>query len=166
MRFGEIPPGALVFIDANVFIYAFAADAAFGAPCIEVLERVEFGVLQGCSSAPVLSEVAHRLMTLEACQTFGWPYIGIAQRLRKHLDQVKTLHRFRDALDEIGALGISIYPVSDRDVLRAAEMSQQHGLLSNDALIAAVMDDHGVTHLASNNEDFDRVPGITRYAPV
>jgi hypothetical protein len=25
---------------------------------------------------------------------------------------------------------------------------------------------HGLIHLASNDADFDRVPGITRYAPV
>ena len=51
-------------------------------------------------------------------------------------------------------------------VFRAAEFSRQHGLLTNDALIAAIMHDHGLIHLASNDPDFDRVPGITRYAPV
>ena len=40
------------------------------------------------------------------------------------------------------------------------------GLLSGDALILAVMQTHGLTHLASNDADFDRVPGIVRYGPV
>ena len=31
--------------------------------------------------------------------------------------------------------------------------------------IAAVMQGYGLTHLASNDTDFDRVLGITRYAP-
>src|SRR6266849_2322707 len=44
-------------------------------------------------------------------------------------------------------------------------LSQQIGLLSNDALLVAVMQAHGLTKLASNDPDFDRVPGITRYAP-
>ena len=48
----------------------------------------------------------------------------------------------------------------------AAGLSQQHGLLHNDALIVAVMQTHGLTNLASNDADFDRVPGITRYAPA
>jgi predicted nucleic acid-binding protein len=30
----------------------------------------------------------------------------------------------------------------------------------------AVMQANGLTKLASNDADFDRVPGITRYAPV
>jgi predicted nucleic acid-binding protein len=45
-------------------------------------------------------------------------------------------------------------------------VSRQTGLLSNDALIVAVMRANGLTKLASEDADFDRVPGITRYAPV
>ena len=35
-----------------------------------------------------------------------------------------------------------------------------------DALAVAVMRGHGLTLLASHDADFDRVPGITRYAPA
>jgi predicted nucleic acid-binding protein len=76
-----------------------------------------------------------------------------------------SLHRFRDALEQITALGMVIYPVSDQDVLRAAESSQTHGLLSNDALVVSIMENHRVTHLASNDDDFDRVSWLTRYTP-
>jgi predicted nucleic acid-binding protein len=48
----------------------------------------------------------------------------------------------------------------------AAAVTQQAGLLHNDALIVAVMQVHGLTNLASNDADFDRVSGLTRYAPV
>lgn len=166
MRFDEIPGGASVFVDANVFIYAFAADAKLGTPCVDLLERIEIGELAGCISASVLSEVAHRLMTLEACEAFGWSYSGIAQRLRQHLDQIPKLHRFRDALGEIAAIGMTIYSIADRDVLRAAELSQMHGLLSNDALVVSVMESHSITHFASNDADFDRVNWLTRYSPA
>jgi len=40
------------------------------------------------------------------------------------------------------------------------------GLLHNDALILAVMQANGLTNLASHDADFDRVPGILRYAPA
>jgi predicted nucleic acid-binding protein len=39
-------------------------------------------------------------------------------------------------------------------------------LLSNDALIVAVMRAQGLTNVASHDADFDRVPGITRYGPA
>jgi predicted nucleic acid-binding protein len=47
----------------------------------------------------------------------------------------------------------------------AAQISKQTGLLSNDALIVAVMQANGLTRLASHDADFDRVPGIIRHAP-
>jgi predicted nucleic acid-binding protein len=49
---------------------------------------------------------------------------------------------------------------------KAAEISQQHGLLTNDALLVAVMREHGLTNLASQDADFDRVPGLIRHAPA
>ena len=45
-------------------------------------------------------------------------------------------------------------------------LSQQYGLLTNDALTVAVMQANGLTKIASHDTDFDRVPGLTRYAPV
>lgn len=51
-------------------------------------------------------------------------------------------------------------------VVTAVALSQSLGLLSNDAFIVAVMTANGLTRIASHDSDFDRVPGITRYAPV
>ena len=48
----------------------------------------------------------------------------------------------------------------------AVRIIKQHELLVGDALIVAIMQAHGLTSLASNDADFDRVPGITRYAPA
>jgi predicted nucleic acid-binding protein len=48
----------------------------------------------------------------------------------------------------------------------AAASSQRRGMLTNDALRVAVMQANAWTSIASHATDFDRVPGITRYAPV
>ena len=37
--------------------------------------------------------------------------------------------------------------------------------MATPSLIVAVMQAHGLANLASNDTDFDRVPGITRYGP-
>lgn len=57
-------------------------------------------------------------------------------------------------------------PIAYAAVEAATLLSRQHGLLTGDALVVAVMRQHGLTNLASADADFDRVPGITRYAPV
>jgi predicted nucleic acid-binding protein len=166
MNFSAIHAGDSVFVDANVFVYNFAPDPSFGPPSRGLLERFETGEVKGFTSTHVLHDVAHRLMTLEACQTFGWPYAGIGQRLRRHPFEVQQLHRFRQAIDEILEIGVQILPVSAEHVLLAGDLSRTYGLLSGDALVLAMMRNQGVTNLASSDADFDRISEITRYGPL
>jgi predicted nucleic acid-binding protein len=166
MIYADLPAGATVFLDAGVFIHHFEPNAVFGPAATEFLERIENQEINGITATHVISEVAHRLMTIEAMQAFGWKSAGIALRLRNHPTQVQTLKRFRQAVQEIPLFGIGILTIDPAWLDRAAEISQQTGLLHNDALIIAVMRVHGLTNLASVDPDFDRVPGITRYAPA
>jgi predicted nucleic acid-binding protein len=166
MTFADIPAGEAVFVDANVFIYYFRPDPVLGSACEQLLQRIDSGNIQGFTSAHVVSEMAHRLMTDEALQRFGWPMTGIARRLRKHPSQVQSLNRHRQAIDELSLFGIQVLPITGYQVSLAADRSCQHGLLASDALIVSVMQDNQLTHLASHDADFDRVPGLTRYAPV
>jgi predicted nucleic acid-binding protein len=166
VTFNDLPAGATVFIDTNCLVYAATADATYGTACQQLLDQIDNKVFQGCTSAAVLGELSHRLMTLEAALLFQRPMSGIANWLRRHPSEVQQLSQYRLSIDDLQAIPIVILPVSGALVSRAADFSRLHGLLTNDALIVAVMQDHGLTHLASLDADFDRVPGITRYAPV
>ncbi len=84
----------------------------------------------------------------------------------QHPSQVQTLTRFRQAIQEVPRYGIHVLTIPAQVIDGAAALSQQFGLLSNDALLVAIMQQHGLTNLASNDADFDRVPGLTRYAPL
>jgi predicted nucleic acid-binding protein len=166
MTFDDIAGGQALFVDANVFLYYFTAHPKYGSACKNLLDRIENKEIVAFTSAHVLTEVVHRLMTIEACQRFGWSVKGIARRLRKHPAQVQQLTRPRQAVDEITLIGIDVLPVGKKHVSVAPDISRQTGLLCGDALIVAVMQDQGLTLLASEDADFDRVPGITRYAPA
>src|SRR5262249_20157485 len=83
MIFSQIPPGASVFLDANTLIYHFSNDLKYGAACTQLVKRIELAQLRGFTSAHALADVAHRLMTLEAIDLFGWHQAGIAARLGK-----------------------------------------------------------------------------------
>jgi predicted nucleic acid-binding protein len=166
MTFLDILVGQAVFVDTNIFLFYFRPDPVLGPPCDQLLRRIENGDIQGFTSAHVLNEMAHRLMTEEAHQRFGWPMTGIARRLRRHPTQVQTLSRPRQAIDELSLIGLPVLPVTGAQVSLAIDVSNQHGLLSSDALIVTVMRQHGLQALASHDPDFDRVPGLTRYAPT
>jgi predicted nucleic acid-binding protein len=166
MIFADLAVGSPVFLDANTLIYHFTADPVFGPSCNQFVQQIYQQQLSGFTSTHVLSEVAHRLMTIEAINAFGWPAAGIARRLRQHPVQVQQLMVFRHAIEEVPRLNIQILIIPPGLLTSAAAISQQTGLLSNDALIVAVMQASGLTNLASSDADFDRMAGLTRYAPV
>src|SRR4051812_47568433 len=155
-----------MFIDANGLVYAVIADPRYGAACKRLLERMDNQDLVGFTSTHVLSELAHRMMTLEAVTRFSRPLAGIANWLRRHPSEVQQLTRHRQAIDEVRNCKVQIIPVDGPDVSRAADLSTPFGLLSSDALIVVIMQRHHLTRLTSLDADFDRVPGLTRYAPA
>jgi len=114
----------------------------------------------------VLTDVTHRLMTLEAIALLGWPAAGIASRLRKHHVEIPKLTVYRQAIARIPLLGIQMLPITQTLVEAATRLSQHYELLTGDALIVAVMQAQVLTCIASNDPDFDRVPGLTRYSPL
>jgi predicted nucleic acid-binding protein len=166
MTFDDILAGTALFIDANPLIYAVTGDPQQGPACQHLLQRIENKELQGFTSAHVVSEMTHRLMTIEAASLLGRSLTGMANWLKRHPQEVMRLTRFRQAIDELALVPVQILPVTGSHVSLAADVSIQHGLLTNDSLCVVVMRDNGLTHLASLDTDFDRVPGLTRYAPT
>jgi predicted nucleic acid-binding protein len=166
MTFDDIPAGSAVFVDANTFVYYFEPHPVFGPACQQLFLRIENNELQGFTSSQVLSDVVHRVMTQEAASLFSRPMTGMASWLKQHPAEVQQLSRHRLAVDDVSLIGIQVLPVTGSLVSRAADISQQFGLLTNDALVVSVMRNHGLALIASHDGDFDRVPGLTRYAPV
>lgn len=154
----------MVFVDANTLVYHFQPHPILGPPCTALMNRIELKELTGFTSTHVLSEVAHRLMTMEAAITFGW-LSKIVNRLQQNPGAVQSLSRFRHAVQQVFQLGFQILTTPAVLIDTAAGISQQTGLLSNDALVVAIMQANSLTNLASSDADFDRVPGLNRYAP-
>src|SRR5207247_10595962 len=88
------------------FIHHFEPNAIFGPASTDMLERIENQEISAVTTTHILSEVAHRLMTLEAMQAYGWKSAGIALKLRSHPDDVRMLTRFRRGLQELSLSGI------------------------------------------------------------
>ncbi len=166
MTFADLVAGDAIFLDANLFVYHFASDPRYGAACTQLLQRIENQEILGLTSTHVLTEMAHRVMTVEAITAFAWPMSGIARRLRKHPAQVQQLAGFHQAVERVLQSRIQVLTIPVALIAAGARLSRQTGLLSNDALIVAVMQANGLTRLASSDHDFDRIPGLTRYEPI
>jgi predicted nucleic acid-binding protein len=90
MIYADLPAGAEVFLDATVFIHHFEPNTVSGAASTEFLERIENQEINGVTATHIVSEVAHRLMTIKAMQAFGWKAAGIAVRLRNIRPRCKS----------------------------------------------------------------------------
>jgi predicted nucleic acid-binding protein len=166
VTFADLQLGDAVFLDANTFIYHFAPDPVLGPPCRQPLQRIDNQELSGYTSLHLLPEVAHKMMTVEANALFGWKFAGMANHLRRHPAEVQRLAAHRQAISQIAHSRVQVLPHSVPLMLTATALSRQHGLLTKDALIVALMQANGLDKLASHDADFDRVPGLTRYAPA
>jgi predicted nucleic acid-binding protein len=165
MTFADLSAGDLVFVDANTLIYHSTIDPHFGGACTALLDRIGRGELAGYTSTAILFEVSHRLMTLEAARRLGKPQGGIVKFLRTHPDEIRHSSGFRQAVEDYCIGDLQILTFSPALVRTTVALSQQIGLLTNDAAIVAVMQANGLSKLVSADTDFDRVPGITRYGP-
>lgn len=66
----------------------------------------------------------------------------------------------------IFGLNILVLP-SDESRLRGAQTSRaRHGLLTNDSLIVAAMEEFGIHSLATRDNDFDHIPELIVYKPT
>jgi predicted nucleic acid-binding protein len=165
MTFAQIPPNSTLFIDASIFIYYFLNTSQ---ECKELLLRCQNRSLRGVTSFVVLAEVLHRLMTFEAVQKGVVSSGNVVNKLKQNPDAVKSLSNYDTNVLQIFDFGIEVYPIDDiqRILAESHTFRQNYGLLTNDSLNAAFMRLHGVTHLATNNGDFDALPSIQVFKPT
>ncbi len=159
----ELPTGRTIFIDANIFIYHFAA---LSQECSNFLERCERGELWGVTAVHILLEVLHRLMMIEGV-TKGLVTSGnVAKKLRKKPGVVKQLADCQTQTEAILEMGIEVVGLTSDALKISYPYRRRDGLLVNDSLTAAVMEAEGILDLATADPDFTRVKGLRVYSPL
>jgi predicted nucleic acid-binding protein len=139
MIFADLLAGESVFLDANTLIYHFGPHPTFGAPCSQLVLRIETQQLQGFTSTHVLAELAHQSMIIEASTLPSWAPGKVRQRLRQQPGALQNLTLFRTAVEAVLQSSIHVLTIPPGLLGAAAVLSQQHGLLTTDALIVAIM---------------------------
>ncbi len=161
-RLTDFPSGELLFLDTNCLLYHFLGTSP---TCTQTVHRSELGEIRTVTSAAVLSELQHRLTMLEAASRLHRPPRNLIAYLRRHPEITRSLTAGIEAIKNLGALQVEALPLSIEIVLASHAIIAEHGLLTTDAFIVATMRRHGLVHLASNDRDFARVPGITVWRP-
>ena len=115
--------------------------------------------------SPGFGHVVHKVMMFEAVVKTGRPRSGIVGWMKRHPDILDHLTEHQIAARRLTALPLDLLPVEGHLLAVASAISATHRLLTNDAIIIGSMQRAGIMHLATNDDDFDRVPGITVWKP-
>ncbi len=163
MNLNDLPDGAAVFIDANIFVYHFSGVSP---ECLAFLERAERKQINAATGAHIILETLHRLMMLEALAkgliTPGQP----AKKLKQRLDIIPLLSDYSRCVAEIRRFHVRVYPVTFKQIRASQALRAAFGLMTNDSVAAALMLNHQIANLASLDSDLQRVPGFTLYQPT
>ena len=162
----EIETGTAIFIDANIFLYDILDHWKYAESCNRFLEQINMGEYHAVISVMVCNEVFHRVMIAEVVERYKIEPKFAVKYLKKKWESVRELGKARDAILNIGAIeNLKIVGI-DYDVFGIAlEYSGHYGLLSNDAIHLATMKKHGITSIATNDRDFERVEWLNIRKP-
>ena len=164
--FRQIPSNIAVMLDANIVIYALFPPSSKHASCKRLLERGARGTLQLHLAVNSAADIIHRAMVLEVLgQGLFHKSADVVTYLKKHPQAIQKLTRYKTILRDLRQARINILPLSYRDLHTSKKYREKYGLMTNDSIIVAVMEREKIRYLATNDADFQRVPGIAVRKP-
>ena len=165
MLLAVLPNLSQVFCDANILTYAFLRVDGISLACSTLLERSAKQEVDLYTSSFQAAHTIHRIMVREAMFAFDLEAGKVVTFLKKHPDLVTTLTEYKRIPGEFSRVRIRILDVTYREIHASKEFRDDYGLLTDDSITLAVMRRHNLVDLATNDEDFKRIPGIRMWTP-
>lgn len=156
----DVPDGERCFLDANILYYCYVETPLLSVSCRNFMRRVQNGSLEAFTDVRALNDCAHKTMLAEISQRFSRSRERLIGWLKQHPEALVELPKTTDVCDRLAKLSLSVLTNEALLLPTVIGIVQTHRLLLGDASIVAQMQRIGITHLATNDDDFDRVPGI------
>ena len=162
----QIPKKAKVMLDANVVIYALFPKAQHHTVCKHLFERGAKSEIKLHLVVSAAADVIHRAMILELMATGQFQKSADAvQHIKQDKATIGNLTRYKTILADLVQARVNILPLTYQDLHASKQYRDDHGLMTNDSLIVAVMNREKIRYLATNDTDFDRIPNIALRVP-
>ena len=162
MTFEDIAGGTTVHVDANIFIYHFTRQSD---ECQLLLSRCQQMELQGTTGMHVILEVAHRIMMIEAVSKGVISGGNVPSRLKRRPELVGRLTDSHGWIHSIQDSNITVLEPRLSTLESSLEWQRRYGLLVNDSVSAALMNEYDIRTIATNDRDFRRIQGLVVYMP-
>ncbi len=162
----DISNNVAVMLDTNIVVYALFPQSRYHLSCKELLQRGAHGELQLRLTVSAAADLVHRAMVLEfLAQGQVERSSDAVSYLKQHPLAIQKLTRYKSILRDLTQAKVIILPLTYRDLHNSRQYRDEYGLLTNDSLIITVMQREHIQFLATNDLDFDRVPGIAVRQP-
>ena len=162
MRLSEIRTDEWVVIDTNILVYANQQKSS---ECIQLIRRCAVRNVYGIVPMPMVAELIHTLMIIEAREN-GWiDRANPARVLSEHPELVKRLSHYETQVREFLGIGLRLEPVQTEDILETMKIQKEFGFLTNDSLLLAIARRLNCAAVASADKAFESVKGIMVYTP-
>ena len=165
-QLSDIPAGKTIFIDANIFLYEIFNHPVFGENSHRVLKDVENGHQLGLTSTLVLDEVLYKMMLMEASNKFHISSKDSSSYLKRNPQKITALTASWKYIQKIQRIdNLKIEGISPEIFEMSIEIAKTNMLLTHDASHLAVMRFKGLSDIATNDSDFERIEGVKVWRP-
>ncbi len=152
---------ATVFIDANIFLTTILGSGRRAASCTRFLEEADAGSFPSATSVIVLNEVVHRLIIASVVSSSGIAPESAVQEIKRHPEIIRDSAPVWEIVEDIRSIrSMKIHGITPSAFTRSLSIMREWGLLGNDALHVACMEENSIDTIATLDQDFSRVPGI------
>ena len=162
MKLDEVLSGP-VYLDTNILYMYLRSDPVHLPTLTTFFGRVVRGVIETFVGIPVLDELFYRLLLARVKDATGRNPLDVLRAdlagvIAAHADVIDTALRKLITLPHLHLLG-----VETTDFSGMLDNIRTYGLLPRDALHVAIIQRAGLTAVASDDTDFDRVTIVTRH---
>ena len=173
MKLSNFDEPGPIFIDANIFVYHLTGETNYGTICSDFLKRVELSEINGVTSVLIIDEAIYGILITSAANILKITKIStIREHLKNDEKLCKTCYQsveiFLDYIDTLRDGGLELMDSINYHIFRDLLPSVQAGIsgLPHDLIHINLCRDLKIDHIATQDSDFDNVPGLTIWKPL
>lgn len=156
--------GKRIYVEANIFVYNALAHPIYGDSCKNFLDRSLNNEFEIITSSLSIDEIAFVSLKLKLEEKYNITSNAV-RYLKSNPRIVEVLAvEVNQIIDDV-LLIATIADVREVDISSMQNYMRDYGLFPRDALHLSVIHRLGLSDLASNDQDFERVGWLNLYKP-
>jgi hypothetical protein len=155
----------LIFIDTNIFLYAFNKKHRFYESSLRFLSKCQDGETLGFSSVNCINEFFYKVTISELEEITGMNKTELLPYIKREPTLISKCHFAQRAIEDILKSRIVLLPFTTEILKTALDISNKYNLLASDAIHAASCKYYDIKNIATNDSDFERVDFLKVWKP-